>query len=218
MKTDIEPEAAVGESEESVRPAIESDSGKSVSSGRKKGKAEPARRGISISMPMSTLVASAVAVVMVVAAGVLGGFLWSARDDLSHRDVRTADDSHAEQVATKYAVGAATIRFDDLNSWIGQLKAGTSPQLANKFDITGPKLEEILTPLKWTSTASPIAARVSSVNGAIYKVDVFVNVSSTNAQNPQGAQTTVTYNITLDKSASWQITDVGGVNSALPVK
>jgi Mce-associated membrane protein len=169
-------------------------------------------------MPVSTLIASVLAVLMVVVAGILGGFLWSARGDLAQRDARSADGDRAEQLATKYAVGAATIKFDDINSWIGQLKAGTSPQLADKFDATAPKLEEILTPLKWTSTASPIAATVASVNGGIYKVDVFVNVSSTNAQNPQGAQTTVTYDITLDKNSDWQITDVGGVNAALPVK
>ncbi|MFI6778485.1 hypothetical protein [Nocardia sp. NPDC050412] len=43
-------------------------------------------------------------------------------------------------------------------------------------------------------------------------------MSSTNAQRPEGAQTTVTYNVTLDKSSDWKITDVGGVDGALPVK
>ncbi|AHH18450.1 hypothetical protein NONO_c36630 [Nocardia nova SH22a] len=171
-----------------------------------------------VSMPLSTVVAGAVAVLALVAAATLGGFLVAARGDLAQRDQHAADDRHAEQAATNYAVGAATIRFDDLGAWIGRLKQGTSPQLSNKFDATAPKLQDILTPLKWTSTASPITAKVSSSAGGLYKVDVFVNVSSTNAQNPDGAQTTVTYNVTLDKNSGWTITDVGGVNAALPTK
>lgn len=49
----------------------------------------------------------------------------------------------------------------------------------------------------------------------IYQVDVFIDASSTNAQSPEGAQTTVTYRVTLDENSGWQITDVGG---ALPLK
>ncbi|MEV6431475.1 hypothetical protein [Nocardia sp. NPDC051463] len=41
-------------------------------------------------------------------------------------------------------------------------------------------------------------------------------MSSTNAQSPEGAQTSVTYNVTLDKNSGWKITDVGGVDGALP--
>ena len=68
--------------------------------------------------------------------------------------------------------------------------------------------------MKWTA---PITAKVMSKQGGICKVDVLVNVSSTNAKNPEGASTTVTYNVTLDKNSDWKITDVGGVDGALPV-
>lgn len=101
---------------------------------------------------------------------------------------------------------------------MSKLKANTSPQLANKFDATAPKLEEILLPLKWTSTAVPIAAKVASVSGGVYKVNVFVDVTSTNAQNPKGGQMTVTYNVTVDSNGGWQITDVGGLDGALPTR
>lgn len=57
-----------------------------------------------------------------------------------------------------------------------------------------------------------------SETGGIYQVDVFVNVNSTNIQNPDGAQTTVTYNVTLDRGSDWKITDVGGMDAALPTK
>ncbi|MFQ6324833.1 hypothetical protein ACLMAL_01695 [Nocardia sp. CWNU-33] len=135
---------------------------------------------------------------------------------ITQRNDHAADDRKAEQVATEYSVGAATVNYQDINAWVAKLKANTAPQPANKFEATGPELEQILVPLKWTSTATPITAKVMSEQDGIVKVNVFVNVSSTNAQSPEGAQTSVTYNVTLDKNSGWKITDVGGVGGALP--
>lgn len=64
------------------------------------------------------------------------------------RNAAADDTRHAEQIATDHAVGAATIRFDEFDAWIGRLKVNTAPALANKFDATAPKLQEILTPLQ----------------------------------------------------------------------
>ncbi|WP_069159835.1 hypothetical protein [Nocardia altamirensis] len=174
--------------------------------------------GGAVSIPIATLIQTAAIAVLVIVVCVLCGFLWSARGDLADHNDRAAADKKAEQVATDYAVGAAAVNYQDINAWVGKLKAGTAPQLANKFDATAPKLQQILVSLKWTSTATPIAAKVMSTENGLYRVNVFINVSSTNAQSPEGAQTTVTYNVTLDKNASWQITDVGGVGGALPLK
>lgn len=176
----------------------------------------PSRRSLSISV--STVVWSVSTVALATVAIVLAVLLIGARSDIADRDVAAADTVHAEQVATDYAVGAATVKFDDFDAWVARLKANTSPALANKFDATAPKLEQILTPLQWVSTANPIAAKVKSEAGGIYTVDVFVNVTSSNAQNHDGAQTTVTYNITVDGNADWKITDVGGMDAALPVR
>ncbi|MFI6213424.1 hypothetical protein ACIBCD_15660 [Nocardia brasiliensis] len=173
-------------------------------------------RSVSISVP--TMIWTVVTASLTVLALVLGGFLISARADLGARDSAAADDKHAEQIATDYAVGAATVNFADFNSWVGKLKANTTPALATKFETTAPKLQEILTPLKWTSTATPVTAKVISESAGVYKVNVFVNVTSTNAQDPSGAQTTVTYNVSVDRNADWKITDVGGMDGALPVK
>ncbi|WP_434158963.1 hypothetical protein C5142_23185 [Rhodococcus sp. BGS-1C] len=41
-------------------------------------------------------------------------------------------------------------------------------------------------------------------------------VTSTSAQTPQGTATTVTYALTIDKNNDWKITDVGGLEGALP--
>ncbi|NNH72781.1 hypothetical protein HLB23_23435 [Nocardia uniformis] len=164
------------------------------------------------------MVTGAVVAALITALAVVGVLLIQAKGQVSERDSAAADNRHAEQAATDYAIGAATINATDLAGWVGKLKAGTTPQLAAKFDATAPKLEQILTPLKWMSTATPIAAKVSTVEGGIYKVDVFVNVTSSSAQTPDGAQTTVTYNVTLDKNLDWKITDVGGTAAALPLK
>ncbi|WP_280382678.1 hypothetical protein [Nocardia wallacei] len=176
----------------------------------------PPRRTVSLSIP--ALGGAAGVAVLVAALAVACFGWWSARGDLSALRTAADDDRHAEQVATDYAVGASTIDHQNVAAWVSKLKANTSPQLANKFDATAPKLEEILLPLKWTSTAAPIAAKVGSVSGGVYKVNVFVNVTSTNAQNPDGGQMTVTYNVTVDRNSGWQVTDVGGLDGALPTR
>ncbi|WP_348537874.1 hypothetical protein [Nocardia brasiliensis] len=103
-----------------------------------------------------------------------------------------------------------------MNSWVAKLKTNTTPQLANKFDATAPKLQDILVPLKWTSTSTPITAKVMNTDNGIYKVNVFLNVTSTSAQTPDGAQTTVTYTVNVDPNNGWKVADVGGVAGALP--
>ncbi|MTE16726.1 hypothetical protein GLP40_28720 [Nocardia sp. CT2-14] len=144
--------------------------------------------------------------------------LWSTRDDLAARDAVVRDNGRAEQVASDYAVGASTIDYKDAAAWLGKLQAGTSPQLADRFKSTAPQLQAILTPLQWSSTATPITAKVMSESSGIFKVNVFLNVTSTSAQTPQSTQTTVTYSVTVDRNSDWKITDVGGLDGALPVK
>lgn len=187
------------------------------SPGDEPGEQRGAERPGTVSIQVSSLVRGVLIAVLAVAAIVFAALYFTARSDLAERDERAADDRHAEQLATEYAVGAATVNFQDLDAWITALKQNTTPQLAGKFDETAPKLEQILVPLQWTSTASPITAKVMSEQDGVFKVNVFVNVTSTNAQNPDGTQTTVTYTVTLDENAGWQITDVGGVDGALPM-
>ncbi|WP_378737861.1 hypothetical protein [Nocardia brasiliensis] len=178
--------------------------------------AEPVRNPKTVSIRLST-VAIAVAAVALVGATAVFAALWaSARGDLSDRDAAAAADQHAEQVATDYALGASTINFQDVNAWVAKLKANTTPQLATKFDATASKLQDILVPLKWTSTSTPITAKVMNTDNGIYKVNVFLNVTSTSAQTPEGAQTTVTYTVNVDPNNGWKVADVGGMAGALP--
>ncbi|QLY34931.1 hypothetical protein H0264_35975 [Nocardia huaxiensis] len=173
-------------------------------------------KSATVSIRVSTIAAVAAVVVLVVVAGAALTAWLSARGDLRDYQARAADEQHAEQVASDYAVGASNIDYRDADAWLARLKAGTSTQLAAKFEATAPKLQELLLPLQWTSTAAPIAATVTQESGGVYTVNVFVNVSSTNAQTSTGGQTTVTYTVTVDRNSDWKITDVGGF--ALPVK
>ncbi|MCX4092056.1 hypothetical protein [Nocardia sp. alder85J] len=169
-----------------------------------------------VSLRLSTVLTAVVVVALVAVSVTFGGLWLSARGHLHDRDAAQAADQHAEQVATDYAVGASTINYQDVNTWIGKLKANTSPQLSTKFDATGPKLQQILVPLQWTSSATPIASTVISKDNGVYRVDVFLNVTSTSAQTPDGAQTTVTYTVNVDPGSGWKVTDVGGMAGALP--
>ncbi|MGS2808422.1 hypothetical protein [Nocardia sp. MW-W600-9] len=171
-----------------------------------------------VAVQISSLIGGAVIAVLAIIAIVLGVLLGSARSELSDMKARDADDAKAEQIALDYAVGSATLNYQDVDAWVAKLKAGTSPELSSKFAATGDKLQQIIVPLKWTSSATPITAKVMSREGEVYQVAAFVDVSTTNAQNPDGLRNTVTYNITVDAGKDWQITDVGSTDGALPTK
>ncbi|MCM6778136.1 hypothetical protein NDR87_32105 [Nocardia sp. CDC159] len=178
--------------------------------------ASAARNPRTVSIRLSTVALAVALVALAVTTAVFASLWVSERGKVSDRDAAAAADKHAEQVATDYAVGASNINFQDVNAWVAKLKANTTPQLANKFDATAPKLQDILVPLKWTSTATPITAKVMSSDNGIYKVNVFLNVTSTSAQTPEGAQTTVTYTVNVDPNNGWKVADVGGMAGALP--
>ncbi|MFZ2241852.1 MAG: hypothetical protein WAV90_20230 [Gordonia amarae] len=154
------------------------------------------------------------ALIALAAATIVFALLWmGARSDVSDRDAKASNEKRAEQISLDYAVGAATTDYQKLDEWFATLKKGTTSELAAKFDATSGSLKQILAPLGWKSTAEPITAVTKSENDGVYKVDAFVNVSSTSSQAPNGATTTVTYSITIDSKHDWQITDVGGLQS-----
>ncbi|WP_019927241.1 hypothetical protein [Nocardia sp. BMG111209] len=178
--------------------------------------APPRAGGKSWQVTPAQLVVTAVIAVLLVATVVFGYLYRSARSDIDDAAAAAAADKHAEEVALNYAVGASTIDFHDTKSWLTRLEAGTTAQLAAKFDTTAPQLDQVLLPLQWTSTATPLSAAVLSESGGIYHVNAYLTVTSTNAQTPAGAQSTVTYALTLDRNNDWKITDVGGPQNMLP--
>ena len=175
---------------------------------------KPAKRGTSISL-------KALAVAAVLAALVIGlSFsVWqlnSKTDELDQLHAQAANNAHAEQVALDYAVGAAGMNFQDLGPWRAELTAGTSPELTNRLTQAATSMEQIIVPLQWVATATPIVAKVSSDDNGVYTVDCFVSVSTTNSQAPNGIQSTATYKLTIDANNGWIITDIGGIDAALP--
>ncbi|WP_336082945.1 hypothetical protein [Nocardia sp. SSK8] len=167
---------------------------------------------------LSTVLAAVAFAALTLATGTFAWLYFAASGTLAERDARAADDRHAAQVATDYAVGASTIDYREVPAWLGRLKTGTTGQLAAEFDATAPQLEQILLPLQWTSTATPLSAAVVAEADGVYTVNAYLDVVSTSAQTPEGTRATVTYSLTIDRAAGWQITEVGGLRNTLPAK
>ena len=176
------------------------------------------RRQRSVSVSVRGLVVGAVIVALVAAVAALGWLYIDARHQLDAQALQSTNAAHAEKVALDYAVNAATMDFKDLQSWHVKLVAATSPELNKKLSDAGASMEQVLVPLQWSSTAQPLVAKVRSNTGGIYVVDSFVSVQTKTVQAPEALQSTATYSTTIDSNNNWQITDVGGIGSALGPK
>jgi Mce-associated membrane protein len=175
-------------------------------------------RRVHLSISLRTAVISVVVVALIGAVGLLAWLYVGAKRNLDDEARQSENKIHAENVALHYAVEAAAMNYQDLNTWKGKLVAGTSPQLKDRLTKAATSMEQILVPLRWDSTARPLAAKVRTVTGGIYVVDSFVSVLTKTAQAPEPLQSTATYSITVDSGKDWQITDVGGVGDALGQK
>jgi hypothetical protein len=175
-------------------------------------------RQLRLSITFRGLLTSLVIIALTVAVGVLSWLYIGSRHELDVQAQRSDNYAHAEKVALTYAVNAAEMNFGDLGGWKTKLVAGTSPELNAKLTKAAGDMEQILVPLQWASTATPLAAKVRSDSGPVYVVDCFVSVMTKTSQGPDPLQSTATYSITLDRSQNWQITDVGGIGSALGQK
>ncbi|MDV6211975.1 hypothetical protein R3Q08_27305 [Rhodococcus erythropolis] len=151
--------------------------------------------------------------------GIIGSLSWqliSKSSDLDALRQKEVNNKHAEQVSLDYATGAADMDFRNPTEWSGRLTAGTSPELATRLQQAATSMEQLIIPLQWTSTASPIAAKVESESNGVYEVTCFVNVLTKNLQAPDGIESTATYKMSLDSTNDWQITQISGIGSALP--
>ncbi|KXO96148.1 hypothetical protein [Tsukamurella pseudospumae] len=154
-------------------------------------------------------VKTVLATVLVIALIVVSVLLVLQTRTLGSEREATADRARAEQIASDYAVKAATMDYRDLTPWLNGVKAGTTPELSKKFDAIVDLMREVLTPLRLTSTGKASFAKTTSEVNGIYQVKVAVDVSSQNVQAPQGTVTTSTYSVTLDRNRSWVITEAG---------
>jgi Mce-associated membrane protein len=179
---------------------------------------KPPRRRKSVSVSVRGLVLGLVIAALVSASAALGWLYFGARHELTALSTQSANDAHAEKIALDYAVNAAAMDFKDLPSWRVKLVAGTSPELSKKLSDAGTSMEQVLVPLQWSSTAQPLVAKVRSNTGGVYVVDSFVSVQTKTVQAPEALQSTATYSTTIDSNNNWQITDVGGIGSAMGQK
>ncbi|GGK58854.1 hypothetical protein [Nocardia camponoti] len=168
-----------------------------------------------VALKVSSLLGGAVIAILAVIAIVLAALLLSSHNKLADRDAKAADNAKAEQIALDYATATGNVNYNDFNAWLTALKAGTAKPVADKFDAAAPRLQQIVTILKWTSTATPITAKVMSQDGDVFHVDAFIDTTTTNAQRPDPIRNTVLFTITVDKGQNWQITDVGGTDALL---
>ncbi|UXA05892.1 hypothetical protein KXD96_23865 [Mycobacterium sp. SMC-2] len=178
-------------------------------------KETPSKKPRQISISLRTMIIAVLVSLLATATGILGWLYLDARGKLDAQAREAGDRARAEETATDYAVNAAAMDYQDFNGWKVKLVKGTSPDLKAKLTKAADSMEQVLAPLQWKSTARPLAAKVRSNAGGIYTVDSFVSVLTKTMQAPDGLQSTATYSITIDSRNNWQITDVGGIDSAL---
>lgn len=171
-----------------------------------------------VSLSVRTLIVSTAFLVLLAAVGVMTWLYFGERGKVEAQ-LRQADNyHHAEQIALDYAVNAATMNFQDLNTWEAKLVNGTTPSLHDKLAKAATSMQQILVPLEWNSTAQPLVAKVRSDTNGIYVVDTFVGVLTKTTQAPDSLQSTATYSITIDSKNNWQISDVGGIGAVVGTK
>ncbi|MCF8602082.1 hypothetical protein L5I01_01780 [Gordonia sp. HY442] len=158
---------------------------------------------------MKSLLSALAALVVVVVLGVLIWMVVAKSSEIDDMKAASADKAHAEQVALDYSTGAAEMSYEDTQGWLKRLTANTTPELGTRLRNAAGQMEQLLRPLQWSSTSSPISAKVTSVEGDTYKVDAFVGITTKNVQTPaDGIETTATYKLTIDKDQDWKITAI----------
>ncbi|MDT5000785.1 MAG: Mce-associated rane protein [Mycobacterium sp.] len=171
-----------------------------------------------VSLGIRTLISSAVILALVAGVAVMTWLYLGERDKVEAQQSQVANYQHAEQIALDYAVNAATMNFQDLNTWKTKLVNGTTPALNDKLTKAAGSMQQILVPLEWNSTAQPLVAKVRSDTNGMYVIDTFVSVLTKTTQAPDNLQSTATYSITIDSNNGWQISDVGGIGAVAGAK
>lgn len=194
----------------------------------KSATAAPAGGAVTLSLSLLVKVLGAVAAVLLIVAGFTTYKWLDTRSDLTdaraavaaraQADTRADENKRAEEIATKYAVGAATVDYANLGPWQQALVAGTTDQLGAQLKQAAAQMEQLFVPLQWNSTATPIGALTKSNQDGVIVVNVFVNMVIKSTQMPEGIPSTATYAVTVDKNQSWKISEVGGIDQMIGKK
>jgi Mce-associated membrane protein len=171
-----------------------------------------------VSLSVRTLVTATAFLALVAAVAVMTWLYFGEHGRVEAQQQAAANEQRAEQIALDYAVNAATMNFQDLNTWKGKLVNGTTPGLHDQLTKAATSMEQLLVPLEWNSTSQPLVAKVRSDTNGIYVVDTFVSVLTKTTQAPDNLQSTATYSITIDSKNNWQISDVGGIGAVVGAK
>lgn len=176
-----------------------------------------ARRRIMHSTRVRRWAVAGVIVALLVATGVS---LWQVRSlhtQLDDERAQNADAARAQQIATDYAVAAARIDYRNFDPWFASLRRGVNDRLANQFASSEPALRDLLGQLQWVSTGTLVGSDISAQHDGRYEVQVFVDVTTSNVQSPDGVKTTALYPITIEKQG-WRISDISGGVAPIPGK
>ncbi|WP_231894169.1 MULTISPECIES: serine/threonine protein kinase [unclassified Gordonia (in: high G+C Gram-positive bacteria)] len=218
-ENDVEPENdGAGESDTTNPPAEKPAAGKAAA--EKAAAEKPSARAqlaeyLTVRRHPVVAAVSMLCVAALVAVGVLAYLLVQRSDDLAAERQLTADKQTAETIAGRYAVGAATFDFNNLQPWSAALKNGTAPELNSRFDVAVSTLTPLIQEVQWVQTAKLIAAKTVDIRAdRQFIVQVFVSTHMTSTQNPKGLNTVTPYTITLDRDSKWLITDVAGIAGA----
>ncbi|WP_067898298.1 hypothetical protein [Nocardia vaccinii] len=157
--------------------------------------------------------------VLATIAAITVGVLWAtddSADQLTALRGREQTDAAAEDFAARYALAVSKVDYNSIDAWRTALETGVTDALKSKMDAAVTVVGPLLTEMQYTSTAKPLAAKVSQHVGDQYVVQVFVDMNSHSRQTPDGVSATASYTVTLDHPNAWTITDVGGVGAGLP--
>lgn len=209
-------ESAAGSA--AVGPDVDEDAQQSDAAESPRKSTEAKKMQVRVSVSVRTLLVAGLVTALLASLGVVTWLYLGANAKLEEQARQGSDNSHAERIALDYAVNAAKINAQDLDTWKKNLVQGTTPELKEKLSSAATSMQQILTPLQWNSTAVPLIAKVRSTSNGIYIVDTFVGVETKTMQAPDGLQSTATYSITIDSNHNWQISDVGGIGSVIGQK
>ncbi|WP_246007910.1 hypothetical protein [Gordonia oryzae] len=169
------------------------------------------------SRPLVAAMIVAVILVLAVMTGVFGWQVHQRGDELGALRAQSADEAHARQLASDYAVAAARIDYRNFDPWFAALRSHVNQPLAQQFQTSEPALRDLLGQLQWVSTGTLVGSDIATHNDGTYHVQVFLDVTTSNVQSPDGVKTTALYPITVD-GKNWQIIDISGGISPLPGK
>ncbi|HNP56913.1 MAG TPA: hypothetical protein PK331_09620 [Gordonia sp. (in: high G+C Gram-positive bacteria)] len=203
------PAATGGKSGSAKASTGKAGSSSKVSSSADSSSKDSAPGGRQITLSVRTLVLGLVGAL--VAFGLIFGVVDNIRVRGQLNDLRdqNANNAKAEQVAGEYAVRAATLDYKDLTPWAANLKKGVSGELSKQFDVAVPAMQQILTPIRMSTTATLVSSKTTDVAGDIYRVTAVVDVTTKSLQTPDGASSLAAYVLTLNKADNWMITAVG---------